>query len=48
MEDYTPRDVIKTLKAILPKRKTRKRSFIDKRNYSSVNFSFFMENQENE
>ena len=33
MEDYTPRDVIKALKAILPKRKTRKRPFIDKRNY---------------
>lgn len=33
MEDYTPRDVIKALKAILPKYKTRKRPFIDKRNY---------------
>ena len=33
MEEYTAQDVINTLKELIPKYKTRKRLYIDKRNY---------------
>ena len=33
MENYTVRDILKEIKAIFPRYKTRKRSYVDKRNY---------------
>lgn len=33
MEEYTAKDVIKTLKEVIPANRTRKRLYIDKRNY---------------
>ena len=33
MENYTAKDILKEIKNIFPKYKTRKRSYVDKRNY---------------